>query len=149
MKKQFFLLISGICALLIIAACSKDDNDTPAKTKTEMIATGSWSFDKALSGSTDISGFVNACYKDNIVTFTSSGTGTVQNTIVCTPMDNTPSTFTWSWQTNETILSLNAALFPGGTGTFNLVSLSETSLVVSQVVDFGSGPTNVTFYYKH
>lgn len=152
MKKQTLQLFTTICFIIFIAtSCNKDDNNTtPAKTKTQLITQGSWSFDKAFSGSTDISGSVPACYKDNVVTFTSSTNGTVQNTVVCTPTDNTPATFTWSFQSNETILRLSAPLFPGGTGDFNINSITETSLVVNQDVTFPPNPTaNVIFHYKH
>ncbi len=152
MKKQILQLFITTCFIIFIStSCNKDDNNTtPAKTKTQLITQGSWSFDKAFSGGTDISGSVPACYKDNVVTFTSSTNGTVQNTVVCTPTDVTPATFTWSWQSGETVLSLSAPLFPGGTGNFNLISLTETALVVEQTVTFPPNPpTSVTFHYKH
>lgn len=151
MKKQILQLLAFACFTSFISmSCNKDDNNTtPAKTKTQLIMQGSWSFDKAFSGSTDISSSVPACYKDNVVTFTSSTNGTVQNTVVCTPTDITPATFTWSWNSGETVLQLNAPLFPGGTGNFNLNSLTETALVVNQDVNFGTGTTNVIFHYKH
>lgn len=152
MKKQLYFLLITVCsATIILSGCGKDDDDntTPAKTKTQLIMQGSWSFDKAFSGTVDITAQVPACYKDNIVTFTTATNGTVTNTVVCTPTDNTPATFTWSWNTGETILQLNAPLFPGGTGMFNLNSLTETALVVNQDVNFGTGTTNVIFHYKH
>ncbi len=150
MKKQFyFFLVIAYSAIIVLSACGKDDDPAPAtKTKTQLATQGSWSFDKAMSGAIDISGSVNACYKDNVVTFTSATNGTVANTVVCTPTDTTPATFTWSWQSGETVLRLSAPLFPGGTGDFNLISLTETALVVEQTVNFGA-PTSVTFYYKH
>lgn len=148
MKKQLYFLLA-ISSFLFIACDKKDDNTPAPKTKTQLIAQGSWSFDKALSGSFDVSSQVPACYKDNVVTFTTALTGTVSSTITCTPTDVTPATFTWSFQSGETILALNAPLFPGGTGNFTLVSLTETELVVSQDVNFGGGTANVIFHYKH
>lgn len=150
MKKNIFFFVACFTAVLFVfPSCEKEKDETPTpKTKTQLVTQGSWSFDKAFSGSTEITGSVPACYKDNIVTFTSSTNGTVANTVVCTPTDNTPATFTWSWQSSETILALNAPLFPGGSGNFNLISLTETALVVEQTVNFGT-PTSVTFHYKH
>lgn len=150
MKKQNQIALPFILiASLFIFSCSNKETPDPApKTKTQLLLQGSWSFDKALSGTFDISSQVPACYKDNVVTFGNS-TGSVSNPLPCTPTDNTPSTFTWNWLSNETVLSLNAPLFPGGTGNFNLVSLTETALVVSQDVNFGTGTINVIFYYKH
>ena len=150
MKKHLLSLTTIIAFLfLIVTGCQNDPEDLPApKTKTQLITTGSWQFDKAFSGAVEITGSVPACYKDNVVTFTSATNGTVANTVVCTPTDNTPATFTWSFQSGETVVALNAPLFPGGTGNFNLISLTETALVVEQTVNFGT-PASVTFHYKH
>jgi len=151
MKKNLLSLTTIIAFLfLIVTGCQSDPEDLPApKTKTQLITTGSWQFDKAFSGSFDITTQVPACYKDNVVTFTNATNGTVTNTVVCTPTDNTPATFTWSFQTSETVVALNAPLFPGGTGNFNLISLTETALVVEQTVNFSGTPASVTFHYKH
>jgi hypothetical protein len=150
--KKFILtpVFSLTMVLFVLTSCGKEEDNTPApKTKTELITTGSWQFDKAISGGFDVSGSVPACYKDNVVTFTATLNGSIVNTVVCTPTDPTPATFTWSWQTSETILALNAPLFPGGSGNFNLISLTATALVVEQTVNFGGTPTSVTFHYKH
>ena len=116
-----------------------------------MITSGAWSFDKAFQGTTDVSAQVPICYKDNVVSFTSSTAGTVNNPVVCTPTDTTPATFTWSFQSGETVLNVSAALFPGGNNSFNIVTLSETSLVISQdvIIPPLTTPTNVIFHYKH
>ncbi|NOT51355.1 MAG: hypothetical protein HOP10_08780 [Chitinophagaceae bacterium] len=153
MKKQLYFLLIAVCSsTIILSSCGKDDDDntTPAKTKTQLIMQGSWSFDKVFQGAIDVSGVTNACYKDNIVTFTSSTNGTVnEGAIVCA--SPAPATFTWSWQNSETILALNTPFFPGGSTNFTLVSLTETALVVSQVANFGApgDPQAYTFHYKH
>ena len=151
MKKQLYtLLVIGL--LFFIIGCQKesDNTTTPAPTKTELITKSSWSFDRATSSGTDISGFINACYKDNVVTFTSSTNGTVnEGANVCA--SPAPSTFTWSFQNSETVLSLSAPLFSGGTGNFNIVALTATSLAISQdvIIPPSSTSSNVIFYYKH
>ena len=45
--------------------------------------------------------------------------------------------FTWSWASNETVLNISALSLPGGSNNFTLVSISETQLVISQVVNIG------------
>ena len=152
MKKLLFLLLAT--PVLFFSGCEKEkDNNggSTTKTKTELITTGSWSFDKAMSGGIDISSQVPACYKDNVVTFTVSLNGSVANPTPCTPTDITPATFTWSFQSSETVLALSAPLFPGGTGNFTVEAITATSLVVSQnvIIPPSSTPTNVVFYYKH
>lgn len=152
MKKQLYFLLIAICsATIILTSCDKDDdNTTPAKTKTQLIMQGSWSFDKIFQGTTDVTLGTPACYKDNVVTFTSTTNGTVnEGANVCA--SPAPATFTWSWNSGETILQLNTPFFPGGSTNFTLVSLTETALVVSQVANFGApgDPQAYTFHYKH
>lgn len=152
MQKRFFLF-TGLVALLLIfnASCSKDDNppDT-SKTKTELITSASWKFDKATTASIgDISSFIDACFKDNTITFAVNKTGNVnEGTLVCTP--SYAGNFTWEFQTNETILHLSAAIFTGGSTDFTLVSLNETNLVISQVMTIAPYPaTTVEVTFKH
>jgi hypothetical protein len=150
MKKQFSLTsFVLVLAFLFITGCEKDDDPAPEKTKTELIVQSSWKFDKATSGGADVSGFVPDCWKDNIAVFASNGTGTIdESTNVCSP--SVAGSFTWEFQTNETILHLSAPLFPGGSNDFMLVSLDETNLVVSQDVTIPpAGAQNVVFTFKH
>lgn len=152
MQKQFPLFtIVFIAAIFTLSSCQEDDNLPVIKTKTQLITQGAWRFDKAFQGTFDVSAQVPICYKDNVVSFTSGTAGTVNNPVVCTPTDTTPATFTWSFQSSETVLSLNAALFPGGSNTFNIVTISETSLVISQdvIIPPATTSTNVIFHYKH
>jgi hypothetical protein len=152
MKKQLTSLSTALfAAMIMLSSCQEDDNLPVIKTKTQLITQGSWNFEKATQGTIDITTSVPACYKDNVVRFTSATNGTVNNPVVCTPTDTTPTSFTWSFQSGETVITLNAPLFPGGTNSFNLVTLTETSLVISQDVTVPPSPTptNVVFYYKH
>ncbi len=150
MKKQSFLLV----LIVMSFACSKSsgNNPTPAKTKTELISQNSWKFDKVTAGAYgDVSAYVDACYKDNLFVFAANGTGTVsEGTVVCSP--STAGNFTWSFQSGETILYVSATLFPGGSSSFTLVSLTETNLVISQPVTLPP-PYNVSvtaeFTLKH
>ncbi len=151
MKKQVAILSTAfIATIFVLSSCQNDDN-LVLKSKTQLITQGSWKFDKATSGTpaTDVSASIAACYKDNVVSFTSSTNGTVSDGVPCaTPA---PANFTWSFQSGETILSFDAALFPGGGNNFSLVALTENSLVISQDVIVPPSPTpvNVVFYYKH
>ena len=103
-----------------------------------------------MAGSFDVSGQINACFKDNIATFTSAGNMTLDESVnVCSPQSYAGS-YTWSFQTNETMLHLSAAIFTGGSNDFTLVSLDATNLVVSQVMTVAPNPpTTVTVTFKH
>ena len=130
-------------------ACKKSSTSSP-KTKTELITQNSWRFDHAsAAGIGDVSSSIPDCYKDNVTVFATGGTGTIsEGANVCSP--STAGSFTWEFQSNETVLHLSAALFSGGTGDFNLESLTETNLVVSQIMTIAPYPsTTVTITFKH
>ncbi len=149
MQKQFLpTLLSVSIVFLFITACNKNET-TPAPTKTQMITQSSWKFEKAKASGIDISAQVNACFKDNIATFNSSGSMTLdESTTVCSP--SYAGSYTWSFQSGETILHLSAAIFTGGSNDFTLVSLNTTNLVVSQVMTVAPNPpTTVEVTFKH
>jgi hypothetical protein len=132
MNKQIKWLTAALLISFLIS-CGKEDEPV-VKTKTQLITQSSWKFQSATASGTDISN--NAaivCIKDDVITFSSALTGTVtEGAIVCNP--TTASSFTWSFQTNETVLVMSSGLFPAGSGTFTIVDLTETSLKISQNV---------------
>jgi hypothetical protein len=152
MQKQFSSLLSFIAiAFLLIAGCGKEKDPPPAApTKTELISQSSWKFDHATASGIDISAMVNACFKDNIATFTPAGSMTLdESTVVCSPTSYA-GTYTWAFQSSETILHLSAPIFTGGLSDFTLVSLNSTNLVVSQVMTVAPNPpTTVEVTFKH
>ncbi|HET6995143.1 MAG TPA: lipocalin family protein [Chitinophagaceae bacterium] len=153
MQKQFTPLLSVIAvAFLLMTGCGKDDPPpAPAKTKTELISQGSWKFQSANSSLLgDISNNpLLACYVDNVMTFSTNGTGGIsEGTVSCSTA--LPSSFTWAFQTNETLLHLNFTLFPGGSPDFTINSLTESNLVLSQQVTQAPYPTQtITVTFKH
>ena len=151
MKRQLYFLLACISTVLIfLPACQKEEDVAPP-TKAEIIARSPWVFQGVTAGGSDVSN--NAalvCIKDNTITFTTSGGYSVtEGTTVCSP--TTAGTFTWSFQTNETQLVLSAALFPGGSGTFDIITLNDINLVVSQNVAIPPSltPVQVVFTFKH
>jgi hypothetical protein len=133
-KKILFLLACLFLIILSIPACQKDDNTPAPITKTQLLTQSSWTFEKATAGAFgDVSAQIPACYKDNVFTFLRNGTGNVnEGANVCVP--STARAFTWAFQNNETTLNISTTLFPGGSSTFTIVSLTETNLVISQPV---------------
>lgn len=136
MQKQLFRFPLYISLLLLfVVACQKDEDPTPP-TKTELIVSAGWKFDRATAGSYgDVSSYIDACYKDNIITFSTGGTGTVNEaTVVCAP--STAGSFTWSFTNNETTLNTSSALFPGGAVSFTIITLNDTNLILSMPYTF-------------
>lgn len=150
MQKQLFTLMAAILLSASFLTGCKEDPPPPAKTKSELITQGSWKFGSAsASGVGDVSSSVNACLKDNILIFVSGGTLTVdEGAIVCSP--SYAGSNTWVFANNETIVRLSAPLFPGGSNDFTLVSISETNLVLSQVMTVAPyPPTTIEVTFKH
>jgi len=151
MKKQFYsLAIPALFSLLIFTSCSKNDPAPALKTKTELLTSSSWKFSAATVGGTDVSGFLQACQKDNILTFTPAGTGTLdEGPTKCNGSDPQTNPFTWNFLTNETQLFISATLFTGGSSTFTLVTLSATQLVLSQNITVSGSTQNAVVTFIH
>lgn len=150
MRKQFFLTTCLITlAFVFITGCQKDE-DPPAKTKTELLSQSTWKFSAAAVGGSDVSAFLQTCQKDNILTFASAGTGTLdEGATKCNAGDPQTSPFTWSFMTSETVLHVSTVLFTGGSSDFTLVALSETQLIISQNVTISGTSQNAVVTFIH
>ena len=153
MQKRLFLYLVIVCGLMVATiGCSKDDDDnsTP-KTKTELLTGGTWKFSDVKVNGASVASFIDACQKDNILTFLTNGSGTAaEGASKCDPGDPDSNPFNWSFQTNETILFVSTPFFTGGSTTFTIVSLTESQLVLSQMVTLPGVPAQnaeVTFIH--
>jgi hypothetical protein len=150
MKPCKFIL-GFLTTIVLFSACKKDsNNNNKPKTNTDLITQASWKFSAAsAAGFGDVSSYIPACYKDNTYTFVSDGSGSVdESTNICAPSSAGP--FTWSFTSNEDTLHISTPLFQGGSSDFKMVSLSETSLVVSQSMTIAPLPaTNVEVTFVH
>lgn len=151
MRKQLLLTIFLLgLVFLFIEGCSKEKDQPPAKTNTQLLTQGTWKFSGATVGGSDVGPFLQTCQKDNILTFAAAGTGILdEGPTKCNAGDPQTNSFTWNFQTNETVLFISATLFTGGSSTFNLVTLSETQLIVSQNVTVGGSPQNAVVTFIH
>ena len=133
--------------------CTGTKSFTVAATKTYYITQSTWKFSGATVGGVDASAFVQACQKDNILTFANIGgnkTGTLdEGATKCNAGDPQTTPFTWAFQAGETQLFISATLFTGGNSTFTLVSLTATQLVISQVITLGGTPQNAVVTFIH
>ena len=128
------------CTTLLFSNCNKDEDAPP--TNTDHITKSSWKFSSAKAGGIDVTAQVPACFKDNTITFAINGTGTItEGATVCTPAS--PSTFTWTFQNNGSQINLSTPLVSGGSGTFTIVRLDETTMVVSQSMTIPPAPAPV------
>ena len=147
------ILATVLCfTTLFFSNCDKNDDPPapPPPTKTELITKSSWKFSSAKAGGFDVTAQIPACFKDNTITFVATGTGTIsEGAVACSPA--APATFTWSFQSSETQISLNTPLITGGSGLFTIVKLDAVNLVVSQnmTIPPAPGPVNVELTFIH
>jgi hypothetical protein len=135
MKKHIASLFFASALLLVLNTdCKKSSGSTtPPKTNTQLLVQASWKFKSATVGGTDYSSALQACEKDNIMTFVSNGTGTVdEGPTKCHPTDAQTNPFIWNFINNETGIHASVVLFTGATtNDLTIITLSETDLVVS------------------
>ena len=143
------LLSTLLCfTTLFFTNCNKNDNPPPSNT--DHITRSAWRFDKAMSGSTDVSGFVNACYKDNVMTFLANGNGTLdEGASKCNGSDPQTVNFTWNFTNNGATLNVTAGIFAGQSGAFKVISLNETQMILEGTVSTPSGNVTGQIYFKH
>lgn len=145
MKDLVFIILS----VFLFGSCSKKAEDPPP-TKTELLTQSSWKFSKATVGGTDVSGLLQPCDKDNIYTFASAGTGTMdQGLLKCNIGDPQTNPFTWAWQSGETVLQISTVLFPGGSNTFSVKSLTGAQMVLTQNITVGGTTQNAEVTFVH
>ncbi len=147
MKNLLFIISISLLVVTVMFSCKK--KKIPP-TKTELLTSASWKIEKVVAGITDVTNYIPACSRDNLITFVSNGTGsTSEGATPCTPPVTT--TFTWRFQNNESELNLSTSLIPGGSGTFTIITLNETEMVLSQQVTIPSLPLPVAavITFKH
>ncbi len=151
MKKTTILKITlSLLVFAIVLQSCKKDSTSKTKTKTDLITEATWKFSTATANGTDVSAALQACQKDNTLTFQANGNGTAdEGATKCNAGDAQSAPFTWSFQNNETSIHASTVWFTGGSGDFTLVSLTETQLVVSQNITIGGSSQNVVVTFTH
>jgi len=132
----------------IFISCNKNDN--PPKSDTDYIIQAAWKFDKAMTQGTDVSGFLNACYKDNIITFLANGSGTLdEGPSKCSSGDPQTRNFTWHFTDNGNTLNVDAGIFAGQSGAFKVITLDDAQMVLEGTISTPSGNVTGQIFFKH
>jgi len=136
----------AILASVLLNACTK--NDTVPKTKAELLTSGSWKqtgaqYKVGADAWADYYSNIDACTKDDIITFKTDGTLTLdEGATKCDPNGPQVSSGMWLFQNNETILSTSVGI------SAEIEVLDEKTL---QIVfpDFANpGNTNRSIYTR-
>ncbi|RYY14646.1 MAG: hypothetical protein EOO04_29900 [Chitinophagaceae bacterium] len=157
MKRMLqFPVMAVFLVTSLFVSCKKDD-DGP-KSNTEKLALAPWKYDKVMvdqdnNGTGDVPGDtqVEDCDKDNLITFKANGTGNIDaGADKCDPQDPQQTAFTWTFKNNETIINFPTAIVEGVDGDVKLISLTESSMVVSKSIDFPPfGSISIILTLKH
>ena len=134
------LFILTVFSLVFFACKKKDSNPSGGTTKTTLVAQQSWKFnnagldpDKNGTIDLDVSGQIPAYVTDNTISFTSTGSGSVdEGATKNNAADPQTIPFTWSFATNETVININGAAIAGKGGQFKILTLNATQFSLSK-----------------
>ena len=149
MKK---LLFATLILSSLFIGCSKDDNeDVKQPTKTELLTAHYWqatafTIDPAISiGGTNISDWyaqLESCDKDDIEKYNTNNTVTYdEGPTKCDPTDPQTETSPWSFNSDETILTVDGT-------SFKILSLTSTELKLSYIESLDGINHTWTLTYK-
>ena len=150
-----------ICLFFCFAflGCQKDNSKSSGPSKTDLITKSSWKYDNAgididKNGSIDFplpAGTLEACDTDNFLLLAANGTGTVdEGPTKCDAGFPQTVPLTWSFGTNETVLSLSGGGVLGINGQFKILELTDIKLSLSKdtTIPF-FGPGAIVANLKH
>lgn len=145
----------------IIWGCNKDDDDdnNDVQAKVQLMIAAPWKYDTAAidtdkNGTPDQAfppGFgIQTCIKDNVITFKSDSTGTLnEGATKCNSTDPQNTAFNWWFKDNGAILHSPDPIFGGFSGDAKVIELSGTKLRVTKEITTQLGTANVVLDLKH
>ncbi|HLK30345.1 MAG TPA: hypothetical protein VKT28_17315 [Puia sp.] len=158
MKTRFGLFgIGAITVLAILNSCGKSNSDQP-KTKMQLITASVWKYDTAgidlnNDGTIDAAippGYIKDCQTDNLLYFKSDSTGTEdEGATKCDPSNPQTASFTWSFNSSQTIINFPDSVFGSVGGSVNITSLTETQLHFEKTITQSGITATVAVYMKH
>ncbi|HXB90779.1 MAG TPA: hypothetical protein VNU72_00755 [Puia sp.] len=138
MQKHLPIVLPAAALVLAFAwaSCSKSKSTDPGNPTVNLVTAASWKYDTSgidlnKDGVVDIGGdsLITACQKDDIYTFKSDSTGTLdEGATKCHVGDPQTAPFTWSLTTNQTVLAISSNTLLSG--NINIFSLSSTKWVL-------------------
>jgi len=154
MKSKFYLslLTAFILGAVMLGGCKKKDDPEP--TRSELFTNKNWrvtawTSDPAISINgvlvTNVFNQMDPCSKDDLFRFNSNGVYTFdEGASKCNTNDPQTTTGTWSFNSDQTIVSVTEA---GGTTSYNIESVSESTLKANTV--FNDGNNNYTWSFTY
>jgi hypothetical protein len=153
-KYAFVVVLIGF----VVFSCQKDDDkDDNNQNSVQLITSGAWKYDTVTidynkDGTPDAPGtsFIMACDRDNLITFKSDSTGTVdEGSTKCNSSDPQTTSFKW-WFKNSTTLTTPDPIFAGESGDAKVTVLTSTKLQLQkEVANPLGGTVNIIADLKH
>lgn len=145
---KLILFLAILIGSSFFISCNKNDN--PELSRSDYIVLAPWKFDKAMSNGADVSAFLSACYKDNIITFIANGSGTFdEGPLKCNSGDPQSTNFTWNMTGNGSTLNVSAGIIAGQSGSFPIIALDANQMVLEATITSPSGSVTGQAYFKH
>jgi hypothetical protein len=155
--KQMKYFIPAFLFLALFSACSKEDDEP---TTAELLASGTWKFDEGgvdnnQDGMVDLIisvGLLDPCTADNTITFSTNGTGVIdEGATKCMPSASQSTNFNYSLSNNDTEITLSGADLLDLGGNFEITEVSSTRLGLSKDTTLAPFPMPVSLivYLKH
>jgi hypothetical protein len=160
MKKVVFL--SSVAMALFTIGCSKDnDGNDGASERMQLITSAAWKYDNAQidydkNGTGDMAlpaGLLEDCDKDNIITFKSDGTGTIDEGATKCDVGNPQSVnITWEFKDDAKVINIPQNIFGNISGDAQIKTLTSTKLTLVKAVHVDDpipADVNVILDLKH
>jgi hypothetical protein len=142
MKKVIFL--SSVAMALFTIGCSKDnDGKDGTSERMQLITSAAWKYDNAKidydkNGTPDMDlppGLLEDCDKDNIITFKSDGTGTIDEGATKCDVGNPQSVnITWEFKDDAKVINIPQNIFGNISGDAQIKTLTAAKLTLVKEV---------------
>jgi hypothetical protein len=150
LKMRKFVLSAVACSVVLFNACKKSDDPTPpANSKKDLVVNGKWKWTGLSSvvmvGGTEtlVDGWsiVQDCDKDDIMTFSADGTGTIdEKALKCDPTAPQIKNITWEFLNNETQVKVTD---DEGPQVLTIVELTATQAIYRQRLYTGTDSVTI------
>lgn len=138
-KTHPIILLLMITAATVTFSCKKDKEENSAKTKTELLTTGTWKLISYTSNpaydwygngnfATDIFNALNPCERDGLDTYRTNGIVEInEGALKCNSTDPQTFTLTWAFTNNE------SKILYDGFDEYELIELTASTMKLRQI----------------
>lgn len=138
--KKLLLILTVI--MVFVSSCTEDKSNTELLTGTDWRITA-WTVSPAILGITDWYANMEPCEKDDSFSFNSDGSASIdEGASKCDPDDPQTETGTWSFNSDETLLTIIA---DGETQSWEIIDLTNKVLKIKWVNTDPDDGTTYTF----